>query len=134
MQCICKRNIKMKNNAVQNKNTMSRVYCLSRSFEHIFPTILKTVHPDKSSSNKQLTVSINHKRAMHSPKLFSALPLIQSNTYYETKKCIPEILLDIIMYNSYISLSYISRVIELKSLLKFCCFITWFKNCKLLQM
>ena len=32
--------------------------------------------------------------AMHSPKLFSALSLIQSNMYYQTKKCIPEILLD----------------------------------------
>ena len=41
----------MKNNAVQNKNTISRVYCLSRSFEHIFPAILKTVHSDKSNVN-----------------------------------------------------------------------------------
>ena len=50
--CICKRDIKMKNNAVQNKNTISGVYCSSRSFEHIFPAILKTVHSEKSNSNK----------------------------------------------------------------------------------
>ena len=49
--CICKRDIKMKNNAVQNKNTISSVYCSSRSFEHIFPAILKTVHSDKSYTN-----------------------------------------------------------------------------------
>ena len=42
--------------------------------------------------------------AMHSPKLFSALSLIQSNMYCQKKKCTPEILLDIIMYSSYISL------------------------------
>ena len=106
MECICKRDIKMKSNAVQSKNTISGVFCSSRSFEHIFPAILKTVHSDKSNGNKQLTVSINHNRAMHSPKLFSALSLIQSNMYYQTKKCIPEILLDIIMYNSYISLQF----------------------------
>ena len=41
----------MKNNAVQNKNTISRGYCLPRSFEQIFPAILKTVS-DKSDSNK----------------------------------------------------------------------------------
>ena len=94
----------MKSNAVQNKNTISGVYCSSRSFEYIFPTILKAVHSDKSNSNKQLTVSINYNRPMHSPKLFSALSLIQSNMYYQRKKYILEILLDIIMYNSYISL------------------------------
>ena len=44
--------------------------------------------------------------AMHSPKLFSALSLIQSNMYYQKKKCIPEILLDTIMYSSYISLQF----------------------------
>ena len=42
----------MKNNAAQNKNTISGVYCSSRSFEHIFPAILKTVHSDKSNSNR----------------------------------------------------------------------------------
>ena len=42
----------MKNNAVQSKNRISRVYCLSRSFENIFPAILKTVHSDKSNGNK----------------------------------------------------------------------------------
>ena len=94
----------MKNNAVQNKNTISRVYCLSRSFEHIFPAILKTVHLDKSNDKKKLTVSTNHNIARHSPKLCSALSLIQSNMYFHTKKCIPEILLGIIIYNSYISL------------------------------
>ena len=47
----------MKNNAVQNKNTISRVYCLSRSFEHIFPAILKTVHSDKSSGKKPSTTT-----------------------------------------------------------------------------
>ena len=52
MQCICKRDIEMKNNAVQNKNTTSGVYCSSRSFEQMFPAILKTVHSDKSNSNK----------------------------------------------------------------------------------
>ena len=41
---------------------------------------------------------------MHSPKFFSVLSLIQSNMYYQNKKYIPEILFDIIMYNSYISL------------------------------
>ena len=104
MECICKRDIKMKSNAGQSKNTISGVFCSSRSFEHIFPAILKTVHSDKSNVNKKLTVSINPKRAMQSPKLFSALSLIQSNMYYQTKKCIQEILLDIIMYNPYISL------------------------------
>ena len=39
---------------------------------------------------------------MHSPKFFSALSLIQSNMYYQKKKCIPEILFNLIMYNSYI--------------------------------
>ena len=101
MECICKRDIKMKSNAVQNKNTISGVFCSSRSFEHIFPAILKTVHSDKSNVNKKLTVSINPNRAMHSPKLFSALSLIQSNMYYQITKCIPEILVDIILYNSY---------------------------------
>ena len=52
MEYICKGDIKVKNNAVQNKNTISRVYCLSRSFEHIFPAILKTVHSGKSNGNK----------------------------------------------------------------------------------
>ena len=52
MWSICKRDIKMKNNAVQNKNTISRVCCLSRSFEHIFPAILKALHSDKSKGNK----------------------------------------------------------------------------------
>ena len=42
----------MKNTAVKNKNRISRVYCLSRSFEHIFSAILKTVHSDKSNGNK----------------------------------------------------------------------------------
>ena len=42
--CVCKRYIKMKNNAVQNKNAISGVYCSSRSFEHIFSLILKTFH------------------------------------------------------------------------------------------
>ena len=42
--------------------------------------------------------------ALHSPKLFIALSLIQSNMYYQKNKCIPEILFNIIMYNSYISL------------------------------
>ena len=66
----------MKSNAVKSKNISPGVYCSSRSFEHIFPAILKTVHSDKSNGNKKLTVSINHNRAMHSPKLFSALSLI----------------------------------------------------------
>ena len=48
---VYKRGIKMKNNAVQNESTISGVYCSSRSFEHIFPTILKTVHSDKSNSS-----------------------------------------------------------------------------------
>ena len=38
------RDTKLKNNAVQNKNT--------RSFEHTFPAILKTVHSDKRNSNR----------------------------------------------------------------------------------
>ena len=96
----------MKNNPVQNKNTISGVYCLSRSFEHIFPAILKTVYSHKSNSNKQLTVSIDYNGTMHSPKLFSALSLIQSNMDYQKKECFPEILLDVIMYNSYISLEF----------------------------
>ena len=50
--CICKKDIKMKNNAVQNKNTISGVYCSSRSFEHMFTTILKTVYSAKNNSNK----------------------------------------------------------------------------------
>ena len=103
---ICKRDIKMKNNSIQNKHILSSVYYLPKFFEHIFPAILKTVHSDKSNGNKELTVSINHNRAMHSLKLFSALSLNQSNRYYQTKKRIPEILLDIIMYNSYISLKF----------------------------
>ena len=86
MQCICKRDIKMKTNAVQNKNTIPGVYCSSRSFEHIFPAILKTVYSEKRNSNKELTVSINHIMAMHSPKLFSPLSLIQSNLYYQKKR------------------------------------------------
>ena len=90
MQCICKRDIKMKYNAVQKKSTISGVYCSSRSFEHMFRAILKTVHSDKSNSNKQLTVSINLNRVMHSRKLFSALSLIQFNMYYLKEKCIPE--------------------------------------------
>ena len=49
--CICKRDIKMMNNAAQNKNTISAVYCSLTSFEHIFTAILKTVHSDKSNSN-----------------------------------------------------------------------------------
>ena len=44
----------MKNNAVQNKNTILRVYCLSSAFELIFPAILKTVYSDKSNGNKLL--------------------------------------------------------------------------------
>ena len=43
----------MNNNAVQNKNTISGVYCSSMSFENIFPAILKTVHSDKSNSNRK---------------------------------------------------------------------------------
>ena len=35
--------------------------------------------------------------AMHCPKLCSALSLIQSNMYYQKKKCILEILLDMIL-------------------------------------
>ena len=81
----------MKYNAVQKKSAISGVYCSSRSFEDMFGGILKTVHSDKSNSNKQLTVSINHNRAMHSRKLFSALSLIQFNMYYLKEKCIPEI-------------------------------------------
>ena len=42
----------MKNNAVQNKNTISGAYFSSRSFEHIFPAILETGHSDKSNGNK----------------------------------------------------------------------------------
>ena len=38
----------MKNNAVQDKNTISGVYCSSSSFEHIFHAILKTVTSSKS--------------------------------------------------------------------------------------
>ena len=94
----------MKTNAVQNKNTIPGVYCSSRSFEHIFSAILKTVYSDKSNSNKALTVSINQNMAMHSAKLFSPLSLIQSNLYYQKKKRIPEILFDAIMYNSHNSL------------------------------
>ena len=73
----------MKNNAVQSKNISPGVYCSSRSFEHISPAILKAVHSDKSNGNKKLTVSINHNRAMHSPKLFIALSLtiVYRNTW-----------------------------------------------------
>ena len=49
-------------------------------------------------------VSFSTSNALHSPKLFSALSLTESNMYYQKKKCISEILFDIIMYNSYISL------------------------------
>ena len=49
-------------------------------------------------------VSFSTSKALRSPKLFSVFSLIQSNMYYQKKKCIPEILFDIIMYNSYISL------------------------------
>ena len=42
--------------------------------------------------------------AIHSPKLFSAISLIHSNMYCQKKKCNPEILLNIIMHSSYISL------------------------------
>ena len=76
----------MKSNAVKNKDTISGVYCSSRSFGHVFSAILKTVHSDKGNCNKWLTVSTNHNRATHPPKLFSPLSLIQSNVYYQTKK------------------------------------------------
>ena len=66
----------MKNNAIQSKNISPGVYCSSQSFEHIFPAILKAFQSDKSNGNKKLTLSINHNRAMHSPKLFSTLSLI----------------------------------------------------------
>ena len=39
----------MKNNAVQNKNTLSSAYYLPGFFEHIFPAILKTVIQTKAS-------------------------------------------------------------------------------------
>ena len=52
MYCICKRDIEMKSNAAQNKNLILGVYCSSKSFEQIFPAILKTVYSDKSNSNK----------------------------------------------------------------------------------
>ena len=55
------------------------------NFEHIFSAILKTVHSDRSNNNKQLTVSIDHNMGMYFPKLFNALSLIQSNTYYQKK-------------------------------------------------
>ena len=62
---------------------------------------------------------------MHSTKLFSALSLIQSNMYYQTRKCNPEILLDIMIYNSYILVcnfqSMKSPVVEFNSLLKLFC-------------
>ena len=66
----------MKNNAVQNENGISGVYCSSRCLEHIFPPLQ---YWEKSSSKKWLTASINHNEAMHSLKLFSTLSLIQSN-------------------------------------------------------
>ena len=50
--CICKKDIKMKNNAVQNKNTISGVYSSSTSFENTYLAILKTVYSDKSNSNR----------------------------------------------------------------------------------
>ena len=49
---------------------------------------------------QQQIVNCFHQPQQDSPKLFRARPLIQSNMYYQTKKCIPEILLDIIMWNS----------------------------------
>ena len=49
-------------------------------------------------------VSFSTSNALHSPKLFSALSLTESNMYYQKKKCISETFFDIIMYNSYISL------------------------------
>ena len=48
----CKKDINMKNNTVQNKNTTLGVYYSSRSFERIFPAIMKTVHSAKSNSNR----------------------------------------------------------------------------------
>ena len=66
----------MKNNAVQNENAISGVYCSSRSFNTYF---LPCNTKKKSSSKKWLTASINHNEAMQSLKLFSTLSLIQSN-------------------------------------------------------
>ena len=48
----CKKDIKMKNNTVQNNNRTLAVYYSSRSFVHIFPAIMKTVHSTKSNSNR----------------------------------------------------------------------------------
>ena len=42
----------MKNNAVQNKNTISEVYSSSTSFENTYLAILETVYSDKSNSNR----------------------------------------------------------------------------------
>ena len=73
---------------------------------------------------------MDHKAAIHSPMLFSALSLIQSNMYYQKTKCFPEILLDIAMCNLYMLYIYIyiyilvcnfqsmKSPVELNSLLK----------------
>ena len=65
MWCIYIQNIKIQNNVVQNKNTISGVYCSSRSFEYIFPAILKTVHSEKSKKKKTKPEIANHFNQPH---------------------------------------------------------------------
>ena len=104
MCCSRKRDIKMKNNAVQKKHNIRSILFIKVLRTHISsPAILKTVHLEESNSNTCITVSINHNGAMHSAKLSVHYPWF--NLICKTKKkYIPEILLDIILYNSYISL------------------------------
>ena len=64
--------------------------------------LLMTYVYHKTTFNFEVRFSTSN--ALPSPKLFSSLSLIQSNMYYQKKKSIQEILFDIIMYNSYVSL------------------------------
>ena len=68
---------------------------------------------------------------VHSPKIFSALSLIQSNMFCQKKKCTPEILLDIMMqaHISVCNFQSMKSPVELNSLfLKFFCYTTWFDH------
>ena len=71
---------------------------------HNFKEILLMVYVYHKAAFTLPELSSSSSNALHSPELFCALSLIQSNMYYRKKKFIPEILFDIIMHNSYSSL------------------------------
>ena len=74
----------MKNNAVQNKNTISRVYCLSRSFEHIFskgnflPLYLPNTLKNENIKNEKIPWRYHHFTQVHQK---SWLPAIVFQSY-----------------------------------------------------